>query len=41
MVIKSRALELKGYKESKTVTLTHTHSRKEIVYNLKFYLLIL
>ena len=26
MVIKSRALKLRGYKESKTVTLTHTHT---------------
>ena len=41
MVIKSRASELRGYEESKIITLTHTHSRREIAHNLKFYFLIL
>ena len=43
MVIKNRALELRGYKESKitALVLTHnTHNKKEIAHNLKFYLLI-
>ena len=41
MVIKSRASELKGYEESKIITLTYTHNRREIVHNLKFHFLIL
>ena len=41
MVIKSRASESKGYKESRITTLTHIHNKREIAHNLKFHLLIL
>ena len=37
MVIKSHASELKGYEESIVTALTDIHSRREIVYNFKFY----
>ena len=40
MAIKNRALELKGYEESRTTahTYTHTHNMREIAHNFKFHL---
>ena len=32
MVIKNRALKLRGYKKSKIITLTHTHTVKKKSY---------